>query len=820
MARENSSETGGEDQLRVLVVDDSEDDALLMVRELQKGGWELVYERVDKAEQMRKALQEKPWDLILCDYKLPSFEAPAAIALAKAIRSDIPIIIISGTIGEEKAVECMRLGAQDYIMKDNFSRLCPVVRRELGEAMVRLHKKKAEEELRQSEQKYRTILENIEEGYYETDLRGNFTFFNDSLCRIIGYPPEETLGLNNRRITDSENAGKLFKTFNEVYKTGLPARAFDWQIIRKDGARRHIEGSVSLLEDLSGQVIGFKGIVRDVTERKEAEKKLRLLTSRLGDIIEFLPDAIYVIDNEKKIIAWNRAIEDMTGVKKSELLDKGNYEYALPLFGRRQPILIDLLDTFNKEILALYQYVEYGEKIYAESYRPSLYGGRGAHLWHVAAPLYDREGNRFGSIEVIRNVTDIKAKEKNLRDSLRRKEIAEAATRAKSEFLATMSHEIRTPMHGIIGLTDLVLQTELTGPQRDYLEKIKMSAHNLMVIINDILDYSKIEAEKMQLETVRFNIRKVISHVFDLTYPDARKKGLELVLHVDEKIPVCIEGDPLRLQQVLMNLASNAVKFTQQGRVVISAERHETAGREENNDTWLKFSVRDTGIGMTEKQTENLFQLFAQADNSVSRKYGGTGLGLAISQRIVQLMGGQISVSSEIGKGSTFVFMIPLREAQEQGITDPWTGEEKDSAGYSAEEEREQWMTRLAGKSVLLVEDNFINQQIAAEILRQAKMHVTVAGSGGEVLEIMAGETFDVILMDVQMPEMDGYQVTRMLRNNEKFKTIPIIAMTAQAMDGDREKCLEAGMNDYVAKPVSASDLYRVLSRWAGSNPR
>jgi PAS domain S-box-containing protein len=816
MAIENSTETG-EDPLRVLIVDDSEDDALLMVRELRNGGWQLVYERVDQAEPMRKALQNQPWDLILCDYKVPAFEAPEAIALAKSVQSEIPIILISGTIGEEKAVECMRLGAHDYIMKDNLSRLCPAVRRALGEANIKRQKKKADEQLRQSEQKYRTILESIEEGYYETDLRGSFTFFNDSLCRIIGYAYEETLGLNNRRITDKENARKLFKTFSEVYKTGRSVQAFDWQIIRKDGARRHIEGSVALLEDSSGRVIGFKGIVRDVTERKEAEKKLRLLTSRLGDIIEYLPDAIYVIDIEKKIIAWNKALEDMTGVKKSDLLNKGNYEYALPLFGRRQPILIDLLDTFNKEILSLYQYVEYGEKIYAESYRPSLYGGRGAHLWHVAAPLYDREGNRFGSIEVIRDVTDIKAKEKNLRESLRRKEIAEAATRAKSEFLATMSHEIRTPMHGIIGLTDLVLQTELTAPQRDYLEKIKMSAHHLMVIINDILDYSKIEADKMTLESVRFNLRNVIQHVFDLTYPDARKKALELVLHIDRNLPAFVEGDPLRLQQVLMNLASNAVKFTQQGRVFISVERHETGDEEGTNHAWLKFSVQDTGIGMTEKQMESLFQLFAQADNSVSRKYGGTGLGLAISQRIVHLMGGQISVTSQIGKGSTFVFMIPLQEAQDRGAMDQRTEEEKDFTGYSVEEERKRWIDQLAGKNVLLVEDNFINQQIAAEILRQAKMCVTIAGSGKEVLEIMAGEPFDVILMDVQMPEMDGYQVTRMLRNNEKFKTIPIIAMTAQAMDGDREKCLEAGMNDYVAKPVSAADLYRALSRWVGS---
>lgn len=321
----------------------------------------------------------------------------------------------------------------------------------------------------------------------------------------------------------------------------------------------------------------------------------------------------------------------------------------------------------------------------------------------------------------------------------------------------------------------------------------------------------------MKLETVTFSIRKIISDVVALTHPEAQKKALDLTGRVDERIPAFVQGDPLRLQQVLMNLANNAVKFTQQGRVAISVELNETFEKEQDHRVWLKFAVSDTGIGMTQKQMENLFQLFAQADTSVSRRYGGTGLGLAISQRIVQLMGGQISVTSEIGKGSTFVFMIPLPVAKTPAVMDQKTEGERGSEQDSGEEERQQWMKPLAGKSVLLVEDNLINQQIAAEMLRQADMHVVVAGGGSEALNRMAGESFDVILMDVQMPEMDGYQVTKIIRSHEKFKTIPIVAMTAQAMDGDREKCLEAGMNDYVAKPISAEDLYKTLSRWVGS---
>jgi len=261
--------------LRVLIVEDSEDDVLLIIRELKKGGYDTVYERVETATAMKKALKEKQWDIILCDYKLPKFNATSAIAVLKETNIDIPLLIVSGTIGEETAVECMRLGAQDYIMKDNLSRLCPVIARELEEAEVRNKQKQAEESLRVSEEKYRTILENIEDGYYEVDLNGNFTFFNASMCRILGYPQEEMMGMNNRQFTDKENAKKLFKTFNEVYKTGEPAKEFDWQIIRKDGTERYIEVSVSLQKNSSGKPIGFRGISRDITERKQSFERMK-----------------------------------------------------------------------------------------------------------------------------------------------------------------------------------------------------------------------------------------------------------------------------------------------------------------------------------------------------------------------------------------------------------------------------------------------------------------------------------------------------------------------------------------------------------------
>ena len=293
--------------LRILIVEDSEDDTLLIIRNLKKGGYSPVYERVETTAAMKKALQEKQWDIILCDYKMPEFDAPSAIALLKEANIDIPLIIVSGTMGEETAVECMRLGAQDYIMKGNLFRLCPAIARELKDVEVKNRQKQTEsqreavlEALRQSEEKYRSILETIQEGYFEVDFAGNFTFFNDSLCRNLGYSKEELMGMNNRQYTDKEHSKKLFQTFNKVYNTGEPTEGFDWQIIRKDGTKRSIEASVSLQKDSSGKPTGFRGIARDVTERKQAEEKLLLtlesLRKAFGTIIKVMVSAVEMRD--------------------------------------------------------------------------------------------------------------------------------------------------------------------------------------------------------------------------------------------------------------------------------------------------------------------------------------------------------------------------------------------------------------------------------------------------------------------------------------------------------------------------------------------
>ncbi len=348
MAEDMKSTINNHKSLRILIVEDSEDDLLLMIRELKKGGFNPVYERVETASEMRETLKEKQWDIILCDYKMPHFSAPSAIALLKETKIDIPILIISGKIGEETAAECILLGAQDYIMKDNMSRLCPAVARELEEADSRSKRKQMEQALFESEEKYRNILENIEDGYYEVDLAGNFTFFNSSLSRILGYPKEEMMGMNNRQYTDKEGAKKFFQVFNQVYKTGQPTKEFDWQIIRKDGTKRHIEISVSLLKDSSGKASGFRGIVRDITERKKTEEALQKSEAKYRQLIENVHEGIFQSTAEGRHITVNQAFADILGYDSPEEVLKNISDIAHQIYVNPED-RTKILQTIKKE---------------------------------------------------------------------------------------------------------------------------------------------------------------------------------------------------------------------------------------------------------------------------------------------------------------------------------------------------------------------------------------------------------------------------------------------------------------------------------------
>ena len=426
---------------------------------------------------------------------------------------------------------------------------------------------------------------------------------------------------------------------------------------------------------------------------------------------------------------------------------------------------------------------------------------KSGRLFWVSAtivPFMDKSGRPEQFIAIRTDITARKQLEENL---VRARDTADAANKAKSEFLATMSHEIRTPMNGIIGMTDLALDTSLNERQREYLTIVRGSADALLAIINDILDFSKIEAGKLTIERVGFDLRDLLDGMLEPLRVQAEAKSVRLRWSVAPDVPLQLSGDPVRMRQILLNLVGNALKFTHTGSVTaeISVATRDTDYLE------LRGVVRDTGIGIPPDKLAHIFDAFAQADSSTTRRYGGTGLGLAICRRLVKLMGGDLCVESVVGRGSAFIFT--LRVGTHVTTLDP------------ALAQRE--VPNVSGYRLLLAEDNPVNQKLVMYILGKAKHSVALAEDGRMALQLAANESFDAILMDMQMPEMSGLEATTAIRAHEAaagIRRTPIIALTANAMQSDREQCLAAGMDDYISKPIKAADLNAKLARWVSGS--
>jgi signal transduction histidine kinase/HPt (histidine-containing phosphotransfer) domain-containing protein len=423
----------------------------------------------------------------------------------------------------------------------------------------------------------------------------------------------------------------------------------------------------------------------------------------------------------------------------------------------------------------------------------------------------------FSSVEVSQLATALTRKWDLALQAKVRLEAAEEANRVKSLFLANMSHEIRTPMNGILGMSELLLQTPLSDKQRRLAETVHRSGTSLLEIINDILDFSKVEAGKLELERIRFDLRKTVKEVVDLFVGLAHSKGIKIVCDLSDSIPPVFEGDPVRLRQILMNLVSNAVKFTDHGQVVVTV----AIAQDSLSHATLRFEVQDTGIGIQEAVHTKIFEAFSQADDSTTRKYGGTGLGLAIVKQLVHRMEGTVGVRSVPGEGATFWFTARLEKV---------LGETREGRQMRAERQKDGQTDaaprilgkKLVGTRILLAEDNPVNREVVIEMLRVMECDVDAVEQGQEAVEAVQARRYDLVLMDCQMPVMDGLTASQAIRADERGSSrhVPIVALTANAMKGDRDRCLEAGMDDYLSKPFTQATLQAIVCRWVTAADR
>ena len=521
-------------------------------------------------------------------------------------------------------------------------------------------------------------------------------------------------------------------------------------------------------------------------ERRKAEADLRQRNALLLAQQETTLDGILVVDQDGKILTYNRRFAEMWGISQ-EILDSHQDNRAIEL------VLGQLVspDEFSARVRHLYAHPR-------EKSREEITLKDGRIFDGFSSSMMGEDGTYYGRVWYFRDITEQEWAKQALKEA---RKLAEATSEAKSNFLAHMSHEIRTPMNAILGMTHLALGTALDTTQRDYIQEANNASRSLLGILNDILDFSKIEAGKLSFERTSFDLDKEIEMLRSVLGLSAREKMLELEFTISDDVPRKLVGDPLRLRQVLTNLISNAIKFTPQGKIMVNISRLEL--QTDKYRTQLFFEVSDTGIGMSKEQQENLFQAFSQGDSSITRRYGGSGLGLAISRSLVELMGGEIGVESKLLKGSTFHFSAWFGLAQKDVPTNtPQPVAPKDY--------------QLQGMRTLLVEDVDINRKVASMMLAKAGVLTAEACDGQEALERLesAPEAFDVVLMDVQMPVMDGLSATRLIRQNPRLDGLPIIAMTAFAMKEDEKRCYDAGMNGYVSKPINPGELYSVLARY------
>ncbi len=642
----------------------------------------------------------------------------------------------------------------------------------------------AEKALKDANAFYYSLVEGLPQNIFRKDVHGRFTFANQRFCQNRGRTLEEIKGKTDFDFFPSELAQKYQRDDQRILSTGQILDTVEAHQ-NPDGGKIYVHVVKTPITNLEGQVIGIQGIFWDVTARKKIEEELAYERDLLRMLLENIPDHIYFKDSQSRFMKVSRGLATLFHLKTTdEVIGKSDFDFFTEDHARA---------AYEDE----QRIMRTGQPVIAKPEKETWPDGRETWALTTKMPLRNKDGAIIGTFGISKDITALEKAQSELQVA---RDAALESTRLKSEFLANMSHEIRTPMNAIIGMTGLLLEDELSVEQRDFVETIRASADALLTIINDILDFSKIEAGKMALETVGFDLVELLEGTAELVVAKAHGKGIELVSWIRQDVPSRLFGDPGRLRQILANLLSNAVKFTDQGEVVMQVEKES----ETETQVQLRFSVRDTGIGIPPQVQEMIFQSFTQADGSTTRKYGGTGLGLAISRQLVEIMHGRIGVDSEPGKGSCFWFVITL---EKQPV---------DAQALAALRKE-----NLVGLRVLIVDDNATNRQLLEYQLGLFRMVTAQVASGFEALEAMrkaatAGHPFSLVILDHQMPEMDGVMLARIIKGDPAIAQTRLVMLTSLGHRLEPAQIKELALSAYLIKPVKQSRLGDCLAQVMG----
>jgi len=669
----------------------------------------------------------------------------------------------------------------------------------------------AELALRHSNQRLASVFNAVTNGLLVFDAAGNIIECNAAASRMLGRAAARGAGQWEGVHEDGRRFSAPEHPVAQALVSGQPVRDVVMGVSGAGGETCWLSVNVEPLREERGPGSMLVASLTDITYRKRSEDALRQGEQRLQEIIQMMPIGLFIKDKDSRMILMNRACEQQFGYSFDEL-NNGDYTVF------HAPEEAAAFRARDLEAFAGRSLIDFEETIW----NPSL--GQARQLRTFKKPVYDAHGAPAYLIGMAIDISDSKANERALRELNEHleervaqrtaqleeaRQQAEEASAAKGQFLAKMSHEIRTPMNGVIGMAYLALKTELEPRQRDYLEKIRFAGEHLLRIIDDILDISKIEAGKLEIEDVDFSLDHVIQTLTTVVAPKAASRGLRLTFELDPALAPVLRGDPLRLGQVLINYVNNAIKFSEQGSIEVSVKQLLA----DEEACLLRFEVRDHGIGLSEAEQGKLFQAFQQADTTITREYGGTGLGLAICKQLAQLMGGEVGVESAPGAGSTFWFTARLGVSP-RGLPDVINEVNAAAAALLDSARSSAAMSALKDARILLVEDNTFNQQIALEMLEEAGSSVCLANNGAEALDLLHQADFDCVLMDVQMPLMDGLEATRRIRADPALAATRVLAMTATATKDDRERCLQAGMDDFIAKPIQPALMYQKIASW------